>query len=78
LAEEVIPDDLEIADELIAERRQEKPGETPEDMTPWQRPITSTIDVLNDWAGKLLCLLMIPLIGVVVIEVFSGNAFGFM
>ena len=53
MAEEVIPDDLEIADELIAERRQEKPGETPEDMTPWQRPITGAIDVLNDWA----CLL---------------------
>ena len=51
MAEEVIPDDLEIADELIAERRQEKPGETPEDMTPWQRPITGAIDVLNDWAG---------------------------
>ncbi|NCZ66545.1 MAG: TRAP transporter large permease subunit, partial [Rhodobacteraceae bacterium] len=78
MAEEVIPDDLEIADELIAERRQEKPGETPEDMTPWQRPITGAIDVLNDWAGKLLCLLMIPLIGVVVIEVFSRNAFGIM
>ncbi len=71
MAEEVIPDDLEIADELIAERRQEKPGETPEDMTPWQRPITGAIDILNDWAGKLLCLLMIPLIGVVVIEVYK-------
>ena len=29
MAEEVIPDDLEIADELIAERRQEKPGGNP-------------------------------------------------
>ena len=32
--EEVNPEDLEIADELIAERRAEAPGETPEDMTP--------------------------------------------
>src|SRR6056300_515141 len=78
MAEEVIPDNLEIADELIAERRQEKPGEIPEDMTPWQRPITGAIDVLNDWAGKLLCLLMVPLIGVVVFEVISRNAFGIM
>ena len=31
--EEVNPEDLEIADELIAERRSEAPGETPEDMT---------------------------------------------
>jgi hypothetical protein len=43
-AEEPIPEDLEIADELIAERRAEAPGETPEDMTPWQRPITGAID----------------------------------
>ena len=28
-AEEPIPEDLEIADELIAERRSEAPGETP-------------------------------------------------
>jgi len=28
--EEVNPEDLEIADELIAERRAESPGETPE------------------------------------------------
>ena len=66
MAEEVVPDDLEIADELIAERRTEKPGETPEDMTPWQRPITGWIDLINDWACKILCLLMVPLIGVVV------------
>ena len=46
-AEEPIPEDLEIADELIAERRSEAPGETPEDMTPWQRPITGAIDVIN-------------------------------
>ncbi len=74
-ADEVDPNDLEIADELIAERRSEKPGETPEDMTPWQRPITGGIDVLNDWAGKILCLLMVPLIGVVVFEVIARNGF---
>ena len=76
VAEEIAPEELEIADELIAERRTERPGETPEDMTPWQRPITGFIDLLNDWAGKLLCLLMVPLIGVVVFEVISRNAFG--
>jgi len=45
------PQELDIADELIAERRAEKPGETPEDMTPWQRPITAFIDVVNYRAG---------------------------
>ena len=43
MADEPNPDDLEIADELIAERRAEAPGETPEDMTAWQRPITAVI-----------------------------------
>ena len=78
MADDVNPNDLEIADELIAERRKEKPGETPDDMTSWQRPIAGSIDVINDWAGKVLCLLMIPLIGVVVFEVISRNAFAIM
>ena len=51
MAEEVDPKSLEIADELIAERRAEKPGETPEGMTPWQRPITATNDVINNGAA---------------------------
>ena len=48
MAEEQVPGDLEIADELIAERRTERPGETPADMTAWQRPVTGFIDRLND------------------------------
>lgn len=75
MAEEPNPEDLEIADELIAERRKEAPGETPEDMTAWQRPITAVIDVINYRAGQLIALLMVPLIAVVVYEVFSRNSF---
>ena len=33
MAEQQVPDDLETADELIAERRTGRPGETPDDMT---------------------------------------------
>ena len=76
MAEEVVPDDLDITDELIAERRAEEPGQTPEDMTPWQRPITAFIDVLNLWAGRIICLLLVPLIGVMVFEVVSRTLFG--
>ena len=72
-AEEPNPEDLEIADELIAERRAEAPGETPEDMTAWQRPITAAIDVINYRAGQLIALLMVPLIAIVVYEVLSRN-----
>ena len=74
-ADEPNPADLEIADELIAERRAEAPGETPEDMTAWQRPITAVIDVINYRAGQIIALMMVPLIAVVVWEVFSRNSF---
>ena len=33
VAEEIAPEELERVDELIAERRTERAGETPEDMT---------------------------------------------
>ncbi|MEM0947912.1 MAG: TRAP transporter large permease subunit [Pseudomonadota bacterium] len=75
MAEEPNPEDLEIADELIAERRAEAPGETPEDMTAWQRPITAAIDVINYRAGQIIALMMVPLIAIVVWEVFSRNSF---
>ncbi|MDA7429270.1 TRAP transporter large permease subunit [Primorskyibacter aestuariivivens] len=77
-ADEPNPEDLEIADELIAERRAEAPGETPKDMTAWQRPITAAIDVINYRAGQLIALLMVPLIVVVVYEVFSRNLFAIL
>ena len=77
-ADEVDPAKLEITDELIAERNNFTPGETPEDMTAWQRPITAIIDVVNNWVGRLICLLIVPLIAVVVIEVFSRNTFSIM
>ena len=70
--------ELEITDELIAERRAEKPGETPEDMTPWQRPITAFIDVLNLWMGRIICLALIPLVAVMVTEVFSRGMFALL
>ncbi|MDJ0629996.1 MAG: TRAP transporter large permease subunit [Rhodobacter sp.] len=78
MADEPKPEDLEIADELIAERRAEAPGETPEDMTAWQRPITAVIDVINYRAGQLIALLMVPLILVVVYEVISRNSFAIL
>ncbi|MFK7902545.1 MAG: TRAP transporter large permease subunit [Nitratireductor sp.] len=73
MAEEVDPNKLEIADELIAERNNFVPGQTPDDMTSWQRPITGAIDIINHRAGQLIALLMVPLIAVVVYEVLSRN-----
>jgi len=76
MADDVNPDELDITDELIAERRAEEPGQTPEDMTPWQRPITATIDLMNHWMGKIICLALIPLIFIMVFEVTSRTMFG--
>ena len=76
MADEIEIGELDITDELIAERRAEEPGQTPEDMTSWQRPITAFVDVLNLWAGRILCLLLIPLMMAMVIEVFSRSMFG--
>ncbi|MBM2576266.1 TRAP transporter large permease subunit [Jannaschia sp. Os4] len=70
--------ELEIADELIAERRAEAPGQTPEDMAPWMRPWVAAIDIVNLWAGRIICLLMIPLILAIVFEVVSRNAFAIL
>ncbi|MEM7071473.1 MAG: hypothetical protein AAF403_06905 [Pseudomonadota bacterium] len=42
-------DELEIADELIAERRAAPPGKTPDDMHPILRMIIGPIDRLNHW-----------------------------
>ena len=75
MADEVEMDKLDTTDELIAEARTEAPGETPEDMTAWQRPITAFIDVLNLWAGRIICVLLVPLILAIVYEVFSRNMF---
>lgn len=78
MADEVEMDKLDTTDELIAEARTEAPGETPDDMTPWQRPITAGIDILNLWAGRIICVLMIPLILAIVYEVFSRNMFALL
>ncbi len=75
MADEVDVDKLEVADELIAERRAEEPGQTPENMTPWMRPITAFIDVMNLWAGRITCLMLVPIIYVMVHEVVARKIF---
>ena len=78
MAEEVNPADLEITDELIAERNDFVPGETPEDMTSWQRPITAAIDIMNNWVGRVIALLLVPLIAIVVWEVTLRNGYAIL
>ena len=75
MAEDVNPDDLEIADELIAERRSASPGELPDDMEPWMAKTISFIDFFSLWTGKIVCLLLIPLCLSMVYEVIARKFF---
>lgn len=69
MAEEVDPSKLDIADELIAERRSAAPGELPEDMNPLHRKIIGVVDTLNEWVGKIVCWFIVPLCLAMVYEV---------
>ena len=60
MAEDIQADELDITDELIAERRSGAPGDTPDDMTPWMRPIVRAIDLVNLQVGRITCLLLVP------------------
>lgn len=69
MAEQIDPAKLEIADELIAERRSAMPGELPQDMNLWHRKIITGIDTLNDRVGKIISWLIVPLCAAMVYEV---------
>jgi TRAP-type mannitol/chloroaromatic compound transport system permease small subunit len=62
---------LDITDEMIAERRSD--GPMPPDM--WLGGIATAIDTFSLWVGRLACLLLIPMMGVVIIEVVSRKFF---
>ena len=69
------PGQLDVTDELIAERSAHRPGETPADMRPWMRAVVSRIDIMSYWVGRIACLLILPVMGAMVIEVVSREAF---
>ncbi len=69
MAEDINPGDLEIADELIAERRSASPGELPDDMNPTHRKIIGAIDTINEWVGRIVAWGIVPLCLMVVYEV---------
>jgi len=69
MAEDVDPNKLEIADELIAERRSASPGQLPDDMNPLHRKIIGFVDTLNEYVGKIVCWFIVPLCLAMVYEV---------
>jgi len=73
--EDVNPDELDITDELIAERRGGEPGELPDDMAPWMAKTITAIDTMSLWVGRTVCWFTIPLLFAMVYEVFMRYVF---
>ena len=69
------PEKLEIADELIAERRGDPSGKLPDDMPKWMSKTISGIDIFSLWIGRIVCWVTIPLFGAMVFEVIARYAF---
>lgn len=75
MAEEIDPTKLEIADELIAERRSVEPGKLPDDMPPWMAATISHIDAFSLWIGRVVCWMLVPLCVAMVYEVIARKYF---
>ena len=75
MADEPNPGELDITDELIAERRGGAPGALPPDMPSWMARTITVIDSFSLWSGRLICLLTLPLCFVMVYEVIARYAF---
>ena len=71
----VDPSELEVADELIAERRSRGPGDLPDDMPRWMARVITGIDWFSQWVGWIVCWLTVPLFLAMVYEVVARYAF---
>ena len=69
------PEQLDITDELIAERRSGAPGDLPDDMAGWMRAAITAIDTLGLWSGRIFCWLLVPLMLAMVWEVVARKLF---
>ncbi len=68
-------ENLDPADELIAERRSGSPGDLPPDMANWMRGPITIIDTVSLWSGRIFCVLLIPMLFAMVYEVIARKFF---
>ena len=68
------PTNLDISDEMIAERRG-GPGKMPDDMPTWMAKAIVSIDKFNKTIGNIVCWITIPLILGMVYEVLARKLF---
>ncbi|SOE17012.1 TRAP-type mannitol/chloroaromatic compound transport system permease small subunit [Hoeflea halophila] len=70
------PDDtVPIGDELLAERRAGPGKRMPDDMHPVARATIHTIDTISEWVGRVVALLVVPIILAMVYEVIARKFF---
>ena len=69
------PDHPEFTDELIAGRRAGPPGQLPDDMPSWMAWSIHWIDTASRIAGRVICWLLVPLMGAMVYEVVARKLF---
>ncbi len=69
------PEELDITDELIAERRNRAPGDLPNDMAGWMRAAVTWLDMFSLWSGRVFCWLLVPLMLAMVWEVVARKLF---
>ena len=69
------PEDLDVTDELIAERRSGAPGDLPDDMAGWMRSAITRIDTFSLWCGRIFCWMLVPLMLAMVWEVVARKLF---
>ena len=69
------PDRPDFTDELIAGRRAGPPGAMPGDMPPWMARLIHWIDTASRVAGRVVCWLLVPLMGAMVYEVVARKLF---
>ena len=76
MPEEQAPEITDVTDEMIAERRTSGGlSHLPDDMPPWMKLSIFWIDTMSLWVGRIVCLLTLPLILIVVYEVFMRYVF---
>lgn len=74
MADTVNIGELDTSDEMIAERRSDHTN-LPDDMEPWMRKAIIFIDSLSLWSGRIVCLLLIPMMFSMVYEIFMRKMF---
>jgi len=69
------PGELDITDELIAERRGDPSGKMPDDMPVWMAKTITGIDRFSLFVGNVVCWLTVPLFCAMVYEVVARYVF---